>query len=271
MTTSKEITISSSGGLNTVGKFKTNLANLPLVSIVTSVWNGAKTIDKTIQSVLEQTYPNIEYIIIDAGSTDDTVEIIKQYEDRIAYWVSEPDKGIYDAWNKSLKIASGEWIAFLGADDYFMPNAIEAMTRVAIESSQILDYISGKTELTKNGKAWKITGEPYDWKKFKRYVCTGHNGALHNKNLFAQYGEYDISFKSAGDYDMLLRPGKNLKTGYVDVVTSSMAMGGMSNKSSAAIWESYRVILKNKHTPQYIAFLNHYKSLLVWKTKQYFQ
>lgn len=90
---------------------------LPRISIITVSYNAVKSIESTILSVINQTYSNIEYIIIDGGSTDGTVDIIKKYADKIAYWVSEPDKGIYDAMNKSLDVASGNWILFLGSDD----------------------------------------------------------------------------------------------------------------------------------------------------------
>ena len=89
----------------------------PLITIITVAYNAVKDIENTILSVLNQTYPNIEYIIIDGGSTDGTLDIIKKYEDKISYWVSEPDKGIYDAMNKGIVKANGDYLFFLGADD----------------------------------------------------------------------------------------------------------------------------------------------------------
>ncbi len=92
---------------------------LPLITVITVVFNGVKTLEETIKSVINQTYPNVEYIIIDGGSTDGTLDIIKKYEDAIDYWVSEPDKGIYDAMNKGINLATGMWINFMNAGDHF--------------------------------------------------------------------------------------------------------------------------------------------------------
>ena len=94
------------------------------ISIVTVTYNCKDTVEKTIQNVLKQTYPNIEYIVIDGNSTDGTKEIIERYADRLAYWVSEPDKGIFDAMNKAIRIATGEWILFLNSGDYFIKPTI---------------------------------------------------------------------------------------------------------------------------------------------------
>ena len=101
-----------------------NLQNNPLVTIVTVSYNVVSTIERTILSVVNQTYSNIEYIIIDGGSTDGTVDIIKKYMDKIAYWVSEPDKGIYDAMNKGILMAKGQWINFMNSGDYLYSNDV---------------------------------------------------------------------------------------------------------------------------------------------------
>lgn len=112
------------GGLRTRGIIKKSTTDKPLISVVTVVFNGAKTLEQTIQSVVNQTYDNIEYIIIDGNSTDGTLDIIKKYEDKIDYWQSEPDNGIYDAMNKGIKLASGEWINFMNAGDMFFSDSV---------------------------------------------------------------------------------------------------------------------------------------------------
>ena len=107
------------GGLHTKGYFKTSSKEKPLISIITVVLNGEKQLDRTIQSVLYQTYNNIEYIIIDGGSTDRTIDIISKYKKTIDYWACEKDDGLYDAMNKGIDIATGEWINFMNAGDEF--------------------------------------------------------------------------------------------------------------------------------------------------------
>jgi cellulose synthase/poly-beta-1,6-N-acetylglucosamine synthase-like glycosyltransferase len=113
------------GGLRTKNYFKKSFENKPLISIITVVYNGEKFLEETIKSVINQTYDNVEYIIIDGGSSDGTIDIIKKYEDYIDYWVSEKDNGIYDAMNKGIDLATGIWINFMNAGDLFFDNTIE--------------------------------------------------------------------------------------------------------------------------------------------------
>ena len=122
------------GGLRTKGITKTSTPEKPLITVVTVVYNGAATLEQTIQSVVNQTYDNVEYIIIDGASTDGTLDIIKKYEDRIDYWQSEPDKGIYDAMNKGLDLATGDFLIFLGADDLiFAPTTFQNIAMSLID------------------------------------------------------------------------------------------------------------------------------------------
>lgn len=119
------------GGLRTQGRGPQGTADKPLVSIVTVVWNGEATVERTIRSVLEQTWPNIEYIIVDGASTDGTLDIVRRYEDRIAYWVSAKDKGIYDAMNKAIALCTGEWVGLINADDWYEPTSVERAMQAA--------------------------------------------------------------------------------------------------------------------------------------------
>lgn len=118
-----------------------------MISVITVSYNAVSTIEQTILSVINQTYSNIEYIIIDGGSTDGTIDIIRRYEDKIAYWVSEPDRGIYDAMNKGASKANGEYIAFLNSDDWYELDAVSIIAQFADGKT---DLISGIIKLYKN-------------------------------------------------------------------------------------------------------------------------
>jgi glycosyltransferase involved in cell wall biosynthesis len=114
-----------SGGNRSRGRRPEGRAHEPLVSIVTVVYNGSGTLRRTIDSVLGQTYENIEYIIVDGGSTDDTIALLREYDDRLAYWISEKDRGIYDAMNKGIALCTGEWVGLINADDWYEPDTVE--------------------------------------------------------------------------------------------------------------------------------------------------
>lgn len=226
------------GGLHTKGYFKKSYEDKPLISIITVVYNGEQYLEETIQSVINQTYDNVEYIIIDGGSTDGTLDIIKKYEDKIDYWVSERDQGIYDAWNKSLQVVTGEWIMFLGADDFLKPNALEKYINLISELPADVEFISAKLDLIDaNKNVIAIIGKPWKWKTFKRYMNVAHVGSLQHKNLFLKYGLFEPSFKIAGDYEFLLRAGKNLQAAYLDEVIAQMTNGGVSNQQVALAYQ----------------------------------
>ena len=140
--------------------------NNPLISVVTVSYNAVSVIEQTIFSVINQTYPNVEYIIIDGGSTDGTVDIIKKYADKITYWVSEPDKGIYDAMNKGIELATGEWINFMNAGDSFYSFSIlELIFGQTIFSNDIIYgdtlFLAPRSEERRVGKECRSRWSPY--------------------------------------------------------------------------------------------------------------
>lgn len=232
------------GGLRTRGYSKQSYDGKPLISIVTVVFNGEKYLEETIQSVINQTYDNMEYIIIDGNSTDETISIIKNYEDKVDYWLSERDDGIYDAWNKGLSLATGDWIGFLGADDVYHENAISDYINLLLREVDI-EYISSKVELVdNNSNIINTIGIEWKWKDFKHYMSVAHVGSLHSRNLYNKYGLYNTVYKVAGDYEMLLRPKEGLKCAYLNKITASMRDGGISNKM---IHVAFLETLKIKH------------------------
>lgn len=172
------------------------MVNNPLVSIVTVCYNAVETIEKTILSVINQTYSNIEYIIIDGGSTDGTNDIIAKYHSKISYWVSEKDRGIYDAMNKSINVANGKWINFMNAGDtYYQETTIE---QFIMQISPSTDIAYGDTMIILAIGKFLEKAKPLNF--ITRQMAFGHQAAfvrveLHKKSRF------DISFRSSGDYN----------------------------------------------------------------------
>ncbi|MEA1893278.1 MAG: glycosyltransferase [Campylobacterota bacterium] len=155
----------------------------PLISIVTVVFNGEKHLEQTIQSVVNQTYKNIEYIIIDGGSTDGTVDIIKKYEDKISYWVSEKDSGIYDAMNKGIDVANGEWINFMNAGDIFFDNnVLESVFHKESLATDNIDLFYSDSITDKNIR--------YICNKDKRILI--HQALIYRLSLHDEIGKYIV-------------------------------------------------------------------------------
>ena len=185
------------GGLRTKGYFKKSLDGKPLVSVITVVLNGCKYLEQTIQSVLNQSYENVEYIVIDGGSTDGTIDIIRKYEHAIDYWVSEPDKGIYDAMNKGIALAVGDWIYFLGCDDILIKNALININLQDYETNRVVygDVYMPHRHRIYDGKFSK-------YKLMLKNIC--HQSVFYGKDTIK--GKlFDLSFNIFSDHDMNIK------------------------------------------------------------------
>lgn len=257
-------------GLRTQAHFKKSYPDKPLISIITVVYNGAKYLEDTILSVLNQTYDNVEYIIIDGASTDGTLDIIRKYEHAIDYWISEKDKGIYDAWNKGVIISAGDWIGFLGADDLYLPDALQQYIE-RINLVKEIEYISARNILCNdNLDPIRTIGSRWDYKIFSNFMNIAHVGSLHHKTLFERYGLYDTSFKICGDYELLLRPASTLKAEYLELITCYMRNGGISNHSLAPLKEAHKAKILHGKQPiiaylqMYLAIIKQYIRQKVW-------
>ena len=218
------------------------MCSKPTVSIITACYNSANTLQKTIQSVLNQKFKDFEYIIIDGGSTDGTVEVIKRYKEHLAYWVSEPDDGIYAAWNKALTHASGKWIVFLGSDDCFVDNHVLSDLMGLADTN--IDFVFGKHALIAiTGVVVNVCGRPWNFAQMKQWMSVSHPGALHNRKLFEVFGKFDESFKIAGDYEFLLRVAmhKRINSRFLDRVIVHMNLGCSHNNAKLAFKENYRI------------------------------
>jgi glycosyltransferase involved in cell wall biosynthesis len=216
----------------------------PFISIITIVYNDRSGFKKTIKSVIDQDYKNIEYIVIDGGSTDGTVQAIEKNEPHINYWVSEPDKGIADAFNKGIKKANGDWILFLNAGDSFFKNDILVQVVPFLERFQDSEVVFGKIKLVdQNGKAKGSYGKPFDLNSFQREMTIPHQAAFHNRNLFEKVGLYDLKYKYCMDYELLLRVN-NPDFKYIDLFISDMLAGGISQQSPKAVYREFNEVKK---------------------------
>lgn len=193
----------------------------PLISIITVVYNGEKFLEQTIQSVISQTYNNIEYIIIDGGSTDGTVDIIKKYEKHLAYWVSEKDEGIYDAMNKGLKVATGKYVAFINADDWYAENVLEVVAKY-MQKSQA-DFIAGKIKIIDENMGTSVVRKS----NFDEYGKNIHHQASFIKTDLIRAKPFNTKYRLAADRDMIIRVLKQeVSTLFIDVVISNFREGG---------------------------------------------
>lgn len=196
----------------------------PLVSIITIVYNGERFIEQAISSVLNQTYPNIEYILIDGGSTDNTLSIIDKYGKRIHKFISEKDTGISDAFNKGIKMAGGEWIGILNADDWYEKDTVEAV----IAESTGADVVYGDMKLWNNDEPDFIVKGNHSL--LEHEMTLNHPTVFVRKSCYDKLGLFDEKYKCAMDYDMLLRLKVNgSRFLYVPKVLANMRWGGFSD------------------------------------------
>jgi len=227
------------------------------VTVITATFNAGKTLVHLINSIINQSDTNYELILIDGGSKDNTVDIIKQYSSYIFYWISEPDNGIYDAWNKGIQKASGNWIMFLGADDTLNPDALKQYRAfISNRQDKDLQYISSRVEMVDlQGRSIRIKGWPWQWPRFLKDMTVAHTGSLHAKSLFGKYGLFDTSYKITGDYELLLRPRDKLKAAFMNEVTVRMSEGGASD-SAAALKEHQRAAVTTGGASEFMMMLN---------------
>ncbi len=221
----------------------------PLVTIITVVLNGEKYIEQAIQSVVNQTYSNIEYIVIDGGSTDGTIDIIKKYEKFIDYWVSEKDKGLYDAMNKGIKLSHGEIIGLLNSDDFYEKETVEVVVSKFNYDSEIMLVHGAIRNIDSSGKVDSVYGSMEGISDFLS-IPFNHPTCFFKKEFYNRFGIFDLTFPTAADYDLMLRFKKNkLKDLYVDrVFTNFRRVGVTSVFRLSQLSEIWFLLKKNKYS-----------------------
>ena len=236
------------------------------VSIITVVYNNKKTISDAIESVIAQSYKDIEYIVIDGASTDGTFEIIQNYSDKITKIVSESDKGIYDGLNKGISLATGDVIAFLHSDDvYANETVISDIVNCFDNGAQGVygDLVyTDKADVNKVFRYWKSCD--FSLSLLSKGWMPPHPTLFLRREVYQKYGAFDISFKIAGDYDFMLRIlSNNISVKYLSKVLYKMRVGGESNRSIKNILdkskEDLRAMRKNEINKPFLALF--YKNI----------
>ncbi len=224
------------------------------ISIITVVYNGKAYLRECVESILDQSYPEIEYIVVDGGSTDGTLQILQDYQEVITHLVSGPDQGLYDALNKGIYLASGEVIGILNADDMLASKHIVASVAKIFEENPEVDGVYGDLNYIKPGsnqilRTWKSK------QAAKREVARGwmpaHPTLYLKKKLFHAYGNYALDLGTAADYDLILRYFyvNGLRAIYLPMLMVDMRAGGVSNKNMqsllGAIKNDYKALKRN--------------------------
>ncbi|MCG1036552.1 glycosyltransferase family 2 protein [Polaribacter sargassicola] len=213
------------------------------ISIITVCYNSEKTIEKTIKSVLAQTYSDIEYIIVDGNSKDKTKEIIKKYDSKISKWVSEPDKGLYDAMNKGITFANGYLIGILNSDDIFTDDfVLENVAKFHLENN-IDASVGNIIQFNEEGKTVrKYSAKKWNPDKLKIGFMPAHPAIFFKKDLFDAFGNYQLDFTIGADYELITRFFLKHKISwkYSNITTTSMLIGGLSSSGVS----SYQLISK---------------------------
>ncbi len=203
-----------------------------MVSVVVAVKNGARNLQRCLDSIAEQTGIHAETIVIDGGSLDGTPAILERNSARLSYWCSEPDTGIYAAWNKALRRSKGVWICFLGSDDVFHDiHALRDLLAAAQASAGRFRVVYGRINLvTARGAVAQTVGKPWaaSQQEFLDGFMIPHPGMLHHRLLFEAHGYFDESYRIAGDYEMLLREFRKREPLFVNRVIVDMQLGGAS-------------------------------------------
>jgi len=192
------------GGRCKVDKSKCDSAH-PLVTVFTAVKNRKSTLPKTITSVLSQSYPNIEYIVIDGASTDGTLDVLRKFDDKINLWISEPDCGTSDAFNKAISLAQGELIFWLSSDDWIGPGFIVTAVKMFLKTG--VDFVFGNMVMYKNEDPVMVCEGDKDYVKsiMTGNPCFNYPSMVIKKECFRSVGLFDMTLKYAGDYEWLLR------------------------------------------------------------------
>ena len=216
------------------------------VSIITVVYNSENTVRDTLESVLRQDYPYIEYIVIDGNSSDRSLQIINEYKDRISMIVSEADKGIYDAMNKGIKMATGDVVGLLNSDDLFASDNVISRVAETFASNPDVDGVHGDLYYVKAHDVNSIVrywhSSEYRYGAFMHGWHPAHPTLYVRRGVYEKYGAFDLRFPLSADFELMLRFFEccQIRTMYINMVMVRMRMGGATSRNLSAILQGIR-------------------------------
>ncbi|MBK0371265.1 glycosyltransferase family 2 protein [Flavobacterium agrisoli] len=242
------------------------------ISIITVVYNNEKTIEDAIQSVLSQSYPDIEYVIIDGGSKDNTVSIINKYKEKLGYFVSEKDRGLYDAMNKGIIASTGDVVGILNSDDLYQDSTVIADVMKQFIANNALDIVYGDLVYVKSDDIHKVVRywkcKEYYSRFFENANVPPHPALFVRKRVYDQAGLFNLDYKIAADYELMLRMLKKHQffSKYINRLIVRMRLGGASNENFSSIVKQNKEVLNawkvnNLKSPFYLMPLRVFKKV----------
>jgi glycosyltransferase involved in cell wall biosynthesis len=200
------------------------------IDIVIATYNSESTLERCLQSIRAiSAEVSCNVVLIDGASNDDTLSVAQDFTDIISVVISELDSGTNEAWNKGLAYCSYPWVMFLGSDDYVCPTGfLEYLSYV--KKQQGVDFVSCQVKYVDDGgRIIRVVGQPWKWRKFKKYMCALHPGSFTSLEYIRRVGKFDESLRICGDYELLLRAGGDLKTAHWPNAPICMQVGGLSD------------------------------------------
>lgn len=222
-------------------------------SIITVCYNSEATLEQTIKSVIEQTYPFVEYIVVDGASTDSSPNIIKSYQSKIGLVISEPDRGIYDAMNKGIKSASGDIVGFLNSDDLYAHQNVLAIVAKQFENQTVDACYGDLIYFSENNprnirRYWQ--SQPFQTGLFAKGFMPPHPTFFARREAYLKWGDFDLSYPIANDVELMLRflEKHKCRTAYIPEVLVNMRLGGVSNRSlKNIVRQNYQIIRAHRN------------------------
>ena len=226
------------------------------VAVITATFNAAQHIMSCIKSVESQTHPNVFHVIVDGKSDDQTINIVSRSQSERLLFISEPDNGIYSAWNKGIGLINADWYLFLGSDDILFPNAIQTLLEQSLASNSINLVTAKAMLLSDHGAFAGILGGPFSRKVLWHHMPIANSSTIYHKRLFSDSFPYNEALKSAADYSFLIKQRKSIVASHFSGVVSCMKLGGVSNKKPIlSIIESYQERLRYYSYPYHFFLL----------------